>query len=147
MQDQGCIGIQCVQTRLRRARLVETDTLAGVQDLALQIAPINHIVVDQGQCPNSGRSEIQRSGRTQPTGTDNQDPALQQGVLSFQADLGQQQMAGVALPLICAQTHRDFERKSFRLPANEAAGYGTNIAVSDREQIVSGQQGAYAAVT
>ena len=46
------------------------DAIVAMQDLSLQIAALNHIVIDQADVANPGRGQIERSRGTEPAGAD-----------------------------------------------------------------------------
>ena len=52
--------IQCVQPRLRRLHLAHADISIDVQDLALQVAAVDDIVIDETDRAHSGRREVER---------------------------------------------------------------------------------------
>ena len=71
----------------------------AVQDLALQVAALDAVVVDQRQVADAGGGEIQRGRRAEPARADQQDTAGAQPSLPVLADLGQRQLARIPFPV------------------------------------------------
>ena len=65
-------GVQRLDPRLRRLELRLPDVGRAVDDLALQVAEVDDVEVDEPQRADAGRGEIQRRGRAQPAGADAQ---------------------------------------------------------------------------
>ena len=72
-----------------------TDGRGGVQDLALQIAQVDPIVIDQVQCPDAGCGQIHGRRRTQSAETDDQCACALQALLAFDPQLGEHDLAAV----------------------------------------------------
>ncbi len=71
----------------------------AVDDLALEVGPVHHIVVNHAEGPDPGRGEVEQGGRAEPPRADDEhsggpDPPLADG-----PDLGEQDVAGVAAAL------------------------------------------------
>jgi len=71
-----------------------------VQNLALQVAQIDLVVIDDHQSSNSGGGEVERSGGAKATRTDEQNRAIKEPLLGFGTKAGQREMAGIAKLLI-----------------------------------------------
>ncbi len=96
-----------VQGRVERVELVgggvdlEASHVGGrVNDLALEIAGVHRVEVDQAESANARCGEIQRKGRTEAAGTDAQHTGGFEFALAFNADLGKDEVAGVALEIV-----------------------------------------------
>ena len=93
----GLIALQRHSTGLCFRR---SDALSGVQDLPLQVGEVDCIAVDQHDRCHSGRCEVVRGRRTQPTGADDEHARRAQLLLAFDADLVQQDVARIAQQLV-----------------------------------------------
>ncbi len=67
------------------------------QGLALQIAGLDHIVVDQGQPPDPGSGEVLQRRRADPAKPDQRDMRISQRYLPRATDFGQDDVAGKAV--------------------------------------------------
>ena len=97
----------------RDLHLGSADVCRAVQHLALQVGGVDPIVVHDADRPNTRGRQILGNRAAEPPGADQQDPGLEQPGLPFDTDLGQAEVAPVAIELIRAQ--RRFRR-----------GHGTN---------------------
>ena len=94
-----------------------------MQDLALQVAGVDLVHVDDADRADACGGEVQRGGRTETAGTEHQHLAVEQLDLAGDADLGQQQVALVAVALIGGQHDRCLPRTTFVLPLAEPADH------------------------
>ena len=112
-------------------QLLAANVFGAVQDLPLQVGQIDDIEVNDAQCAHARRRQIQRHRRAQAARPDAQHARLLQLELTLHADLGQDEVAGVAQGLIvrkrggwcsglfscrhgcqrCRQDHKDSLRK------------------------------------
>src|SRR3972149_2090158 len=76
-----------------------------MQNLPLEVGEIDAIAVHQPQRADSGCGQIKGRRRSQPSGPDDQDPALTEADLSFAADVGNHDLAAVALDLLRCKTN------------------------------------------
>ncbi len=67
-----------------------------MQDLALQVAEIHHVVIGDPQGADARRSQIERRRRTQPARTDQQHARRLQALLASQANFRQAQVPRIA---------------------------------------------------
>ena len=67
-----------------------------MEDLALEIGGIDHIRIDESEPADPGGGQIERGGRAERTGADQQDGGVFQTQLSGLAHVGNEQMARVA---------------------------------------------------
>ena len=92
-----------------------------MNDLALQVADVDHVEVDESDGPDARGREIHRRRRAQPACADAEHARGLQPLLAFYADLGQHQVAAVALELarvssaatILRRSRSDFTRALF----------------------------------
>src|SRR5438067_999101 len=77
------------------------------------------------------RGEIERGGRAETAGADQEDARLEQLQLSFFPDLGNQQMAAVARALLRVEDARELRRKAVALPVREAARERDDVLVPE----------------
>jgi hypothetical protein len=66
----------------------------------LQVAHVDHIVVDDPQRPNPGSRQVQGGRRSKPTGADEEHPRVEQFGLTGLTHFRQQEMATVAIELL-----------------------------------------------
>jgi len=92
-QDVRIQRRQGIPTRLG---LGASEAAHVVQNLPLQIAEFDHIVIRQDDVPYPRRSEIQRHGRPQAPGPDDQDAGGQKAFLPLDSQLIQQDVPGIA---------------------------------------------------
>ena len=104
--EPGLVGLHRHQ-RIDRPRggggvvdLGLADPGGGMGDLALQVGEIEQIVVNQADGADPGRGQIEQQRAAEPAGADDQHPGLTQFGLSDAADLGEQDMAGIAPDLV-----------------------------------------------
>ena len=71
-----------------------------MQHLALQVAQLHVVGVDDAQMPDAGRGEVERGRRAEPAGADQQDARRLESALTVLADLGQDEVAVIALQLV-----------------------------------------------
>ena len=122
------VGVEQRERLLRRVDLAITDAIHVVQDLALQVRLVDHVHVDDAQRADAGRREIQRSRGAEPAGAEQQHLRAEQLLLARVADLGQQQVALVAVALLGRERGRDLPVATLVLPLVEPAG--------DRDDVV-----------
>ena len=82
------------------------DAVGGVDDLALQVGDVDHVVVDDAERADARRGEVERGRRAEPAGAEQQHLGVEQLLLALGADLGQQQVAAVALALLGREASR-----------------------------------------
>ena len=68
----------------------------GVDDLALQVAGVDDVEVDQAERADAGGGEVERERRAEAAGADAEDLGGLELLLAFHADLGQDEVARVA---------------------------------------------------
>jgi hypothetical protein len=76
-----------------------------VHHLALQVGQLDDVVVMQPDGADPGGGEIQQQRRAEAAGADHQHPRGQQLFLTLAADLGQQDVARIALDLGVGEAH------------------------------------------
>ena len=102
-----------------------------MDDLALQVGQVDLVVVDDPQRPHARRSQIQRGRAAQAAGPEQQHLGVEQLLLALGADLGQQQVARVALALLGAQRARHLDVVAAVLPQREPAGHRLDVLVAE----------------
>ncbi len=75
----------------------------GVDDLALQVGFVDDVEVDQADGADAGGGEIERERRAEAAGADAEDLRGLELLLAFHADLGQDEVAGVAGDLLVGE--------------------------------------------
>ena len=79
--------------------LLLADAVVGVDDLALEVREVDDVEVDDPDRPHACGREIQGGRRAEPARADQQHLRAEQLRLALRADLGDQQVAAVALLL------------------------------------------------
>src|SRR5438270_5789877 len=77
-----------------------------VDHLALEVREIDVVVVEDPKRAHAGGCEIERGGRAEASGAQQQHLGVEQLLLSLQSDLWAQQVARVALALLGGQSAR-----------------------------------------
>ncbi len=96
-------GIQRGEFFFGGIELLTAHVAGGVQDLALQIAGIDHIEIDQPQRANAGRGQVERQRRAQSARAHAQDARGLQLLLALHAHFRQDQVARVARELVARE--------------------------------------------
>ena len=125
-----------------RVHFLLADPLGGVDDLALEVGQVDDIEVDDADRADPGRRQIEHRRRAEPARANEQDLGAEQLDLALQADLGDEQVAAVALLLLSREEHRRRPGQALCLPALEAAGHRDDIRVAERLEHLAGQQRA-----
>ncbi len=81
---------------LRAPGFEPADIRLPMNDLPLQVGFIDDIEVDDSQSSDAGCGEIQEHGRSQAAGAYDQNLAVLEAFLSFQTNVGNQQMTAVS---------------------------------------------------
>ena len=76
--------------------LFAANVVCGVNDLALQIAGVHHVEVDEPEGADAGRGEIEREGRAEPAGADAENARGFQLALALHAHFRQDEVARIA---------------------------------------------------
>ena len=100
-------------------------------DLALQVRRVDDVHVDDAERADAGRREVERGGRAEAAGADQQHARVEQLQLALLADLGDQEVAAVALALLGVERARELGREAVALPVGEAAGERDDVLVAE----------------
>src|SRR5579885_221451 len=130
-----------------RLGLVLANTTGVVQNLALQVAVIHHVGVDDADGANTGGGQVIRGGRAEATGADEQHLRVEQLELTGLAYFGNEHMAAVAPGLRIGHQARLHKGKAAILPLAVAARHGDSVLVAHLLQRAAGHQRAHAART
>ena len=82
------------------------DPLGVVDHLALEVRQVDLVVVDDPERADAGGRQVQRRRRAEAAGAQQQHLGVEQLLLALDADLGDQQVAGVAVALFGGQRAR-----------------------------------------
>ena len=96
-------GVERVELLLRGVDLLASNILGRVNDLALQIAGVDHVKVDEAQSANSRCGQVESQRRAEAACADAKDFGGLEALLALHADLGQDQMAGVASEFVVCE--------------------------------------------
>ena len=125
---------------LRRA-----DPVGRVDHLALQVGEVDIVVVDDAERADAGGREVERGRRAEPARAEQQHLRVEQLRLPRRADLGQQQVAAVALLLLDRELARELDLVAAVLPQRDAARHRAHVAVAKQlAERVRGERGALA---
>src|SRR5204862_4567397 len=94
--------------------------------------------------PDARRGQVERGGRAEPAGADQEDPRLEQLELALVADLGDQQVAAVAAALLRRERLRELRREAVALPVGVAAGERPDALVAELLERLRGERRAAA---
>src|SRR5262249_13861802 len=94
------VRIERVQPIFRGLQLGAADVGRTVQDLALQVAEVDDVEVDDAERADAGGGEIHGDGRSESAGADAENAGRLQLALTLDADLGHDEVARVTLDLI-----------------------------------------------
>ena len=87
------VGVERLDRALRRFGLRLAEALGRVDDLALEVRVVDDVVVDDPDRPDPCRGEIERRGRAEAAGSDQEDPRVEEAELPLLADLGDEEVA------------------------------------------------------
>ncbi len=79
------------------------DVALAVDDLALQVALVDDVEVDDAQRPDAGRRQVHQGRRAQAAGTDGEHACVLQPLLPVHGDVGDDQVTAVAHHLLAGQ--------------------------------------------
>ncbi len=140
--DDVDVRVQPDQRLLGRVDLAVADAVEVVQDLALQVGGVDLVHVDDADRADPGGSEVERGRRAETAGAEQQHLGAEQLDLALDADLGEEQVAHVAVALVGAEHHRQVPRATLVLPAPEAARHRHDIGVPELLQRAGGERRA-----
>ena len=92
-----------------------------MDDLPLQVRFVDDVGVDDAERPDAGGGEVERCGRAEAAGADQEHPAAEQPFLADLADLRDQEVPRVAAPLIGGEGAGRLDSEAIALPVREAA--------------------------
>ena len=138
-------GLRALIDDARRLDLALPDPVGRVDDLALEVADVDDVEVDETDRPDARGGEIERGRRTEAAGADEQRLRAEEPGLAGRTDLGDQQMAAVALLLLGGQDDRGLEVEAGALPGLEPAAHRGDVAVAHLGQGLGREQRADAA--
>ena len=100
-------GVECGHAGGGGVDLEAAEAAHVVRDLALQVGERHGVVVHQRDVADAGRGEVQRHGRAQAAGADDQGPRAEQALLALDADLVEQQVARIAEQVVVGHGAED----------------------------------------
>ena len=71
-----------------------------MEDLALEVRDVHDVEVDDADGPDAGRREVERRGRPEPAGADEQHAPVEQPRLPLEPNLRHEQVAAVPARLL-----------------------------------------------
>ena len=138
-------GFSALDLLLGGVDLRHADAVGRVDDLALEVGDVDDVVVDDAERADAGRGQVQRGRRAEPAGAEQQHLGVEQLLLALDADLGQQEVARVALALLGREAARDLDLVAAVLPQRDPAGHRLDVLVAEvLGQRVGGERRAVA---
>ena len=119
--DDLDVGVQPLQAARGGLDLRLAELGGRMKHLALEVRLVDGVVVDDAEPSDSGRRQVERRGRAQSAGADEQHLRVEQPLLAAHADLGDQQVAAVAGLLGLVEPVRKLEREAGLAPRVDAA--------------------------
>ena len=113
-----------------------------VGDLALEVRLVDDVRVDDPERADAGGREVERGGRAEAAGADQEDPRVEQLQLALLADLRDQQVAAVARRALRPERARQVGREAVPLPVGVAAGERDRPVVAELGQRLRGERRA-----
>ena len=140
------VGVERLDRPLRRESTFGLAERVGrVDDLALQVRVVDDVGVDDAERADAGRGEVERRGRAEAAGADQEHAAAEQPLLAGLADLGDQQVPRVAAALVGRERAGRLDREAVSLPVGEAAGERGDVLVAEVLERLGRERGARAA--
>ena len=139
--------IQCGQRARRGFDLGRADGRFGMQNLPLQVAAVDHVVVGNPQGAHARRGEIVRRWRTQTARADQQHACRFERALPCKPHLRKTKMARIAFGEVRVDAiGRLDQRQPLRSPTLRSARHGDGLGISLHRQRFGGAQRAHAAL-
>src|SRR5688572_1120803 len=109
-----------------------------MNDLALQVAEVDHVEVNDADGADAGGSEIHRGRRAEPAGADAQHLGRLELALTLDADLRHDKVPAVSLDLISRQFGQDplFLTEHRRCPAGNGRNDAHGVAFLQRRLVL-----------
>src|SRR5690606_7134202 len=125
------VGVEREDPLARDLRLRPPDVARAVEHLALEVRGVDHVEVDDPERADARRRQVLRERTAEPPGADQQHARGEQRLLRLGAELGQREMALVALVLVRAERRGGIEAHGWKLPDGAgrhegAAGWRTH---------------------
>src|SRR5688572_11884290 len=102
-RNDGDVGVERIQRRASGVHLDRAHRVAAVKDLALQVSEVDLVGVGEGEAPDAGSGEVERCRAAEAARADYQSMGGPQLLLSFDADLRQQDVPAVTEKLLVVQ--------------------------------------------
>ena len=103
--NQAHLGVDLGHGLLGAQDLGHADARGRVDDLALQVGELDHVVVDDAQGADPGGRQVHQKGRAESAGADHQDLGGEQLRLALFTDLVEDDVPGVAKQLLVVELH------------------------------------------
>jgi hypothetical protein len=103
VQDHLDQRVDLLHRTLRALRLGLADVALAVDDLALQVALVDDVEVDDAEGADAGRGQVHQGRRPEAAGTDRQHPGVLEALLPRRGDVRDDQVAAVAHDLCAGQ--------------------------------------------
>jgi hypothetical protein len=94
------VGVEVAEAAGRRVELGAADVGRAVEHLAVQVAGVHPVVVDQAERADAGGREVERDRRTEPAGAHHQHARALEPTLALGAHGRQQHLARVPVDLV-----------------------------------------------
>jgi hypothetical protein len=110
------VGVEQRERLLGRVDLAVADAVDVVEDLALQVRRVDLVHVDDADRADARGGEVERGGRAEAAGAEHQHLGVEQLLAGPRPDLGQQQVALVAVALLGGERRRRLPVAALVLP-------------------------------
>ena len=132
-------GFSASSVRLAERTFGSPSRSGRVHDLALEVRLVDDVRVDDPERADSGCGEVERSGRAQATGADEEDARVEEALLAVLADLRDEQVPAVARALLRGEHARDGHVEAVPLPVDEAAREVDDALVAELAERLRGE--------
>ena len=138
-------GLSALIDCLGGVDLGHADAVGRVDDLALEVRDVDDVVVDDPERADAGGGEVERGRRAEAAGAEQQHLGVEQLLLALGADLGQEEVARVALALLGRERPGDDDVVAAVLPQRDAAGHRLDVLEAEvAPERVGAERGALA---
>ena len=126
------VRVDLVDRDLGGVDLRHADAVVRVRDLALQVREVDHVVVDDPERADARGGEVERRRRAEPARAEQEHLGVEQLHLPLEPDLGDQQVARVALALLGGERARNVDVVAAVLPERDAAAHRRDVLVAEQ---------------
>jgi hypothetical protein len=137
--DHVHVGVDGGERLLGRVDLALADAVHVVQDLSLEVGRVDDVHVDDPEGAHTGGGQVERGRGTEPARSEQEHLRVEQLELAGFADLGEEQVALVAVALVGRQGLGRRPRTALVLPPVEAPDERDRVLVAELGHGVGGE--------